>query len=134
SVQPKDLTAGQAAFLAALVNGPSYYDPQINYDGAKERQLYVLEGMVKMGKLTPAQEAQAAQEDIKSQLKYDVSAFKSLAPPFGAYVAGVVESQLGGDAQQGDLNIYTTLDLDLQTQAQRAVANGAANAKLKREG
>jgi penicillin-binding protein 1A len=132
--QPKDLTAGQAAFLAALINGPSYYDPQVNYEGAKQRQLYVLDGMLKKGWLTPAQADQAAQEDIKAALKYDVSFFKSQAPHFVTYVLGVVEKQLGGEAQTGDLNIYTTLDLDLQALAQRSVTNGVANARMKREG
>jgi membrane peptidoglycan carboxypeptidase len=131
--QPTDLTAGQAAFLAGLINGPSYYDPQVNYDGAKQRQLYVLDGMVKKGWLTQAQADQAAQEDIKSELKYDVSSFKSLAPHFVRYVLGVVESQLGGTAQQGNINVYTTLDLDLQAQAQKAVDNGVALARFKRE-
>jgi membrane peptidoglycan carboxypeptidase len=131
--QPTDLTAGEAAFLAALINGPSYYDPQVNYDGAKQRQLYVLDGMVKKGWLTAAQAAQAAQEDINSELKYDVSSFKSLAPHFVRYVLGVVESQLGGAAQQGNINVYTTLDLDLQSQAQRAVDTGVSLARMKRE-
>jgi len=131
--QPTDLTAGQAAFLAGLINGPSYYDPQVNYDGAKQRQLYVLDGMVKKGWLTQAQADQAAQEDIKSELKYDVSSFKSLAPHFVRYVLGVVEAQLGGAAQQGNLNVYTTLDLDLQSRAQQAVTAGVANARMKRE-
>jgi membrane peptidoglycan carboxypeptidase len=132
--QPTDLTAGQAAFLAGLINGPSYYDPQVNYDGAKQRQLYVLDGMVKKGWLTQTQADQAAQEDIKAQLKYDVSSFKSLAPHFVRYVLGVVESQLQGAAQQGNLNVYTTLDLDLQNLAQRSVNAGVANAGMKREG
>jgi penicillin-binding protein 1A len=131
--QPSDLTAGQAAFLAALINGPSYYDPQVNYDGAKQRQLYVLDGMVKKGWLTAAQAAQAAQEDIKSELKYDVSSFRSLAPHFVRYVLGVIESQLGGAAQQGNINVYTTLDLDLQAQAQKAVDTGISLARMKRE-
>jgi membrane peptidoglycan carboxypeptidase len=131
--QPTDLTAGQAAFLAGLINGPSYYDPQVNYDGARQRQLYVLDGMVKKGWLTQAQAAQAAQEDIKGELKYDVSSFKSLAPHFVRYVLGVVENQLGGAGQEGNLNVYTTLDLDLQSQAQRAVDSGVASSRMKRE-
>jgi membrane peptidoglycan carboxypeptidase len=131
--QPKDLSAGQAAFLAALINGPSYYDPQVNYEGAKQRQLYVLDGMVKKDWLTQAQADQAAQEDIKAELKYDASFFKSQAPHFSTYVLGVVEKQLGAEVQQGNLNIYTTLDLDLQALAQRSVTNGVASARLKRE-
>jgi membrane peptidoglycan carboxypeptidase len=134
ATQPKNLTAGQAAFLAGLINGPSYYDPQVNFDGAKQRQLYVLDGMVKKGWLSQADADRAAQEDIKSELKYDQSYFASKAPHFvHSYVLPFVDKQLGADAQQGDLNIYTTLDLDLQTLAQRSVTTGVANARLKRE-
>ncbi len=133
-VQPKDLTAGQSAFLAGLINGPSYYDPQINYDGARQRQLYVLDGMVKKGWLSQPEADKAAQEDIKSELKYDISFFASKAPHFVIYVLHVVEKQLGAAALQGDLSVYTTLDLDLQGLAQRSVANAVANTRLKREG
>jgi membrane peptidoglycan carboxypeptidase len=45
----------------------------------------------------------------------------------------VVENQLGGAGQEGNLNVYTTLVLNLQAQAQKAVDNGVANARLKRE-
>jgi membrane peptidoglycan carboxypeptidase len=131
---PTDLTAGQAAFLAALINGPSYYDPQTNYEGAKARQLYVLDGMVKKGWLTQAAADQAAQENIQAELKYDVSSFQSLAPHFVTYVIGVAENQLGAEAQSGNLNIYTSLDLDLQAAAEKDVTNAVDNARLKREG
>ncbi len=132
--QPKDLSAGQAAFLASLINGPSYFDPQVNYEGAKQRQLYVLDGMAKKGWLTRAQADQAGQEDIKAQLKYDSSFFKSQAPHFVSYVMRVVEQQVDPSALQGGLNIYTTLDLDIQALAQKAVTTGVASARLKSGG
>jgi membrane peptidoglycan carboxypeptidase len=132
--QPRDLTAGQAAFLAGLINGPSYYDPQVNYEGAKQRQLYVLDGMVKKNWLTQAQAEEAAQENIQAELKYDVSFFKSQAPHFVFYVMREVERQLGAEIQEGNVNIYTTLDLDLQSLAQKAVTSAVTSAKLKREG
>jgi membrane peptidoglycan carboxypeptidase len=132
--QPNQLTAGQAAFMAALINGPSYYDPQVNYDGAKQRQLYVLDGMVKKGWLSQAEADQAAQENIGAELKYDVSYFKSQAPHFVQYVMGVVDKLMGADAQQGDLNVYTTLDLNLESLGQKAVATGVGSARLKRGG
>jgi penicillin-binding protein 1A len=133
-VQPKDLTAGQASFLAGLINGPGFYDPQVNYDGAKQRQAYVLAGMVKKGWLTQADSDKASQEDIRAELKYDQSFFANKAPQFAAYVIGVAEKQVGASAQAGDLNIYTTLDLNLQALAQKSVSNAVANTRLKREG
>ena len=35
--------------------------------------------------------------------------------------------------QQGNINVYTTLDLDLQAQAEKAVSNAVASARFKRE-
>ena len=32
-----DLTPGQSAFLAGLINGPAYYDPALYFDRAKQR-------------------------------------------------------------------------------------------------
>jgi membrane peptidoglycan carboxypeptidase len=131
--QAKDLTAGQAAFLAGIINGPSYYNPQTNYDGAKQRQLYVLDGMVKKGWLTQAEADKAAQEDIKAELKFDQGIRKSLAPHFADYVIGQLEKQFGSSAiQQGGFKVYTTIDLDLQNLAQQSVTNGVA--KLKGRG
>ena len=128
--QPKDLSVGQAAFLAGLVNGPSYYDPQIHYDRAKARQLYVLNGMVKTGTITPDQAQQAAQEDIKSELKFDQSLLKSRAPHFAQYVLAQLEKTLGADTvQHGGFSVYTTLDLDLQDLAQKSVSSGVASLK-----
>jgi penicillin-binding protein 2D len=128
--QPKDLTAAQSAFLAGLVNGPSYYDPQLHFDRAKARQLYVLDGMVKTGALTPEQAQQAAQEDIKAALKFDQSLLKSRAPHFVQYVLAQLEKTLGPDTvQHGGFSVYTTLDLDVQELAQKSVTDGVAHLK-----
>src|SRR2546427_5700514 len=63
-----DLTTGQAAFLAGLINGPAYYDPSLYFDRAKQRQLYVLDGMLKMGALSQQAADEAAQENIQAEL------------------------------------------------------------------
>jgi penicillin-binding protein 2D len=131
--QPKDLTIGQAAFLAGLVNGPSYYDPQTHFDRAKARQLYVLDGMVKTAAISQADAQQAAQENIQAELKFDQSLLKSRAPHFVQYVLSQLEKTLGADTvQHGGLSVYTTLDLDLQDLAQKSVTNGVG--KLKGRG
>ena len=130
---PKDLTVGQAAFLAGLINAPTYYDPQTHYDRAKSRQLYVLKGMVARHDITQDEADRAAAEDIKKELKFDTSGRQSKAPHFVDYVLGKLEGQYGAAAvQQGGFNVYTTLDLDLQASADRAVKDGVA--KLKRGG
>src|SRR5438445_5253846 len=98
--KPADLTPGQAAFLAGLINGPAYYDPALYPDRAKQRQLYVLDGMVKMGALTRQESDQAASENIQAELKFDQSLTQSLAPHFANYVLGQLDRTLGADVVQ----------------------------------
>jgi membrane peptidoglycan carboxypeptidase len=43
--------------LAGLLRAPSYYDPAVNPQQARDRWYYVLDGMVQTGHLTTAQEA-----------------------------------------------------------------------------
>jgi membrane peptidoglycan carboxypeptidase len=128
--EPKDLTPAQAAFLAALVQAPVYYDPQTHYDRAKGRQLYVLSGLVATHTLTQAEADKAAQENIQAELKFDTSPRQSLAPHFVDYVISKLEAQFGSAAiQQGGFAVYTTLDLGLQDLAQRSVADGVGKLK-----
>jgi len=127
---PKDLTVAQAAFLAALIQAPNYYDPQVHYDRAKARQAYVLKGMVARGDITQAQADQAAQENVQAALKFDLATRQSRAPHFVDYVLSKLEQQYGAAAvQQGGFAVYTTLDLTLQDQADKAVKQGVAELK-----
>jgi membrane peptidoglycan carboxypeptidase len=122
---PSDLTPAQAAFLAGLIQAPYYYDPELHYERARAREMYVLNGMVQTGVLTQAQADQAAQENIQKELKFDVSFRASKAPHFVDYVLTKLESQLGANVvQQGGFAIHTTLDLDLQALAAKSVKSG----------
>jgi membrane peptidoglycan carboxypeptidase len=56
----EQLTTAQGALLAGLLRAPSYYDPAVNLEQAKERWRYVLDGMVQTKHLTAAQEARMA--------------------------------------------------------------------------
>jgi membrane peptidoglycan carboxypeptidase len=132
--KPADqLDPAQAAFLAGIINAPDLFDPAQRYQLAKERQLYVLQGMVAMGELTPAQEKQAAAENIQAELTMRPTTEESDAPAFVAYVLGQLDQKLGAAvAQSGSFNVYTTLDPNLQQIADTAVSQGVAD--LKGEG
>jgi membrane peptidoglycan carboxypeptidase len=121
----KDLTAAQAAFLAGLIQAPTAYDPVPRYNLARERQLYVLQGLVATGKLSSADAAKASSEDVKAQLQIQSTARQSKAPHFVDHVLGNLETTFGPSAiQQGGLVVHTTLDLDLQQIAEQAVKDG----------
>src|SRR4030088_2640984 len=121
----KDLTAAQAAFLAGLIQAPTAYDPVPRYNLARERQLYVLQGMVATGKLSSADAAKASSEDVKAPLQIQSTARQSKAPHFVDHVLGNLETTFGPSAiQQGGLVVHTTLDLNLQQAAEQAVKDG----------
>ena len=125
SKDAKDLTPAQAAFLAGMIQAPVAYDPQTHFDLARQRQLYVLHGMVATHALSSDQERQAEAEDIKGELKYSSTARQSKAPHFVDYVIARLESDYGSAAvQQGGFNVYTSLDLDLQKLATDSVTQG----------
>lgn len=54
-VAPQDVSWGQAAMLAGLVQAPSALDPLVHLQAARARQGYVLSRLVADGVLTPAQ-------------------------------------------------------------------------------
>ena len=121
----KDLTPAQAAFLAALIQAPSLYDPAVHFDLAQGRENYVLQGMIAINALTPDEADKATQEDIKSELHIQSSARQSKAPHFVDHVLADLETMFGSAAvQQGGIVVRTTLDLDVQAVAQQAVTNG----------
>ncbi|HEV1996549.1 MAG TPA: transglycosylase domain-containing protein [Candidatus Dormibacteraeota bacterium] len=123
--ETKDLTVGQAAFLAGMIQAPSGNDPQVHYSRARGRELYVLSEMVKAGFIKQSESNAAAGEDIQKELVYDTSYRESKAPHFINYVISKLEAQFGADAmQQGGLSIYTTLNPDLQALAEQSVARG----------
>lgn len=116
----KDLTLGESAFLAGLTVAPSAYSPfgttpQLGYDRQKE----VLNAMVSTGSITPEQKSQAESE----KLSFRTAAYDIKAPHFVMYVRSVLAEKFGEDVvSQGGLEVYTTLDLEVQASAEAAVA------------
>ena len=113
-VPASDLTLAQAAFLAGLPQSPSEYNPFEHFDAATVRQHDVLDLMVKHGQVSAELAAWAKFELIS--LRPSERPF--LAPHFVQFVGDEITRQLGDDAlYRAGLEIHTTLDLGLQTQA-----------------
>ncbi len=121
----KDLSIGQASFLAGLPQAPSLYDPQTNYQGAKDRQAYVLGQMARDAYITAADADAAKAENLIPQLTYKSAAATGVAPHFVAYVLGLLEQQYGADVIRiGGVQVTTTIDMDVQNAADTAISNG----------
>lgn len=116
--RPKDLTLAEASLLAGLPQAPSLYNPLLYPDRAKARQRDVLRLMVARGMISPA-EADAAYEE---PLVYAPPTYDIKAPHFVMYVRDLLEERFGGPRlYRGGYQVYTTLDMRLQTEAELIV-------------
>jgi penicillin-binding protein 1C len=125
-VDPSMLTPAQAAFLAALPQRPTAFNPWKNVGSARARQLTVLQKMAGAGMLTAAQLQDARGERL------------ALAPRQARFAAPhFVEMVLNqyGDGGRPPARVVTTIDLALQRDVEGIVerqretlrAHGAAN-------
>jgi 1A family penicillin-binding protein len=114
----RDLDLAECALLAGLPQSPIYYNPLENLEQAKARQAVVLDLMVRHGYL----EARQAQQAKNEPLYFAAAPIEIHAPHFVMYVRAQLEEKLGlARLEQGGLEIYTTLDLDLNETARDLV-------------
>ncbi len=112
------LSHAECALLAGLMQSPTAYNPLQVPETAKARQLTVLRLMKDAGYINADQEQQIASEP----LHYGSHLFNIHAPHFVMYIQDLLAQQVGADQlRDGGLRVTTTLDLDLQQQAERAV-------------
>ncbi len=126
------LNLAEAAMLAGLPSSPSQYSPAINPDKAHKRQHYVLEQMKSAGYITEEEFQQALQTPIRIQPRRVIAWEK--APYFAEFVRQYVEEKYGRELlYSGGLSVYTTVNLEMQGHAQRAVQKGLSELD-KRQG
>jgi len=122
--QTKDLDLAQASMLAGIIRGPTIYNPLVDWTSAKNRQKTVLDAMLRDGKITAADAAQAFAEDISPPAHMYTPSNSVVYPAFVSYVTGVLIQQFGSDATYtGGLRVVTTLNPTLQDIGQAAVTN-----------
>jgi penicillin-binding protein 1A len=124
SKHAKDLTLTEAALLAALPKGAEYYSPVNHPDRALRRRNLVLSEMRQDGKITREQEEAAAAMPLGLHIEPPPN---SVAPYFVEEVRKQLEKEYGAEEVHGaGLRVYTTLDLDLQLVANKAILDGTA--------
>src|SRR4051794_2419470 len=140
------LTLGEAALIAGVIRAPSYYDPRLNPEGAETRREIVLQAMLDQKRITPDQfnEAMAAkiyvvggttpkpkgpQTDV-----FPPERQQTQFPYFVDYVSKYLVAKYGHDkVYRGGLRIQTSLDPNLQSLAEGAVAGALKGTKVPRE-
>lgn len=127
-----ELTLAESAFMAGLPKAPTEYSPYNNPDKAKQRQEIVLKRMVVSGYISSVDAAAAASEILKFQRLQKAD---DISPYFMEYIRLLLKDRGYDDdaIYTGGLNVYTSLNLDLQTAATHAVHDGL-RALDKRQG
>lgn len=120
--ETKDLDLAQASMLAGIIRGPTIYNPLIDWTSAKARQQTVLDAMLRDGKITAEQAAQAFAEDISPPSHMFTPTNSVIAPAFVRYATDMLVNQFGSDmVYNGSLRVVTTVNLQLQQLAQQVV-------------
>jgi penicillin-binding protein 1B len=113
----RDLTLAEAATLAGMIQSPARYSPVRYPEAARSRRDIVLAAMRENGWITAEQSTSASAEPVTVAPAPVVD--DSLAPYFVDYVNRLAESQFETSADHQ--RIYTTIDLELQQAAERAL-------------
>ena len=122
SKHASELTLPEAALLAGLPKGPVAYSPLLNPEKAFRRRNLVINAMLEDGVITAAQASAAKATPLGLRLAAPPN---SIAPWFVEEVRRELERKFGTDqVHEAGLKVYTTLDIELEQTATRAVLDG----------
>jgi penicillin-binding protein 1A len=116
----RDVTVAEAAILAGLLKGPERYNPRRFADRAILRRNTVLELMRRAGAITNEDASLAKAYPLQLAERTESG---DVAPYFVEWVRQELEEQLGKRLYDEGFKVYTTLDVDMQTAAERALEN-----------
>lgn len=120
-----ELSLSEAALLAAVAKGPSYFSPWGSHLVELEgRRQYVLEQMELVG-FIDKQQLEAARADKPKVLAEPQKANFEIAPHFVIYVQDYLNQKYGEDfVRRSGMKVITTLDVDLQKLANEKIKAG----------
>lgn len=117
----KELTVAESAYLAAMLPAPTYYSPfGPNKTRLDNRKNLVLSEMEESGRISKEVFEEAKNEEVL----FNQSISNSIkAPHFVFYVLDYLQKKYGEDVMEsGGYTIKTTLDYELQQQADKIIA------------
>ncbi len=128
----KDLSLAECATIAGLPQAPSRYSPFRFPKRAKQRQIYVLNRMVKEHYISATEATDAMNVILDIQPRRNWYAEK--VPCYTEHIRRYVENKYGKDLLYNNgLKIYTAVNIEMQKQARQEIANGL-EALDKRQG
>jgi penicillin-binding protein 1A len=118
----RDLNLAEMAMLAGLPKAPSRFNPVVNPQRAKERQLYVLRRMRELNFVTQAQYDAAAKTPVG--VRQEQPGFATHAEYFAEMVRQSVFERYQDDTYTKGYRVFTTLSKAHQDAAYAAVRRG----------
>lgn len=128
-----DLTLAEATILAGIPKYPAEYSPLVNEAAAKERQLLILNSMVKNKYITEEEKNEAYNTEL---VYYGVEERNNLSTLM-YYQDAVIDELKSIDSiptsflTTGGLKIYTNLDLNLQKEMEQNMKDNITNENLE---
>lgn len=119
----EDLNLEEAAFIAGLPKAPSKFDPARNYERSKERRDYVITRMLEDGYIT----VENAKKGLDAPIKLVKRNLENMinAGYFAENVRNIAIDMYGEEEfYTGGLTIITTMDSELQKDAEAAFIEG----------
>ena len=117
-----EVTVAEAALLAGLVKSPSSYAPTVSVERAVARRNTVLQAMLDAGAIDKAtyQSARVSKPALHDTLREE--------EPHGQYFKEQVRQELVNRfgwqrVYQGGLRVYSTIDMPMQTAAEKSIAD-----------
>ena len=131
----KDVTLDEAATIAAVIQTPARLSPFVNPERTiARRNNYVLPRMAEEGFVTRQAAEDAAKKPIVLRGQ-QAAADRSMAPYFVEDIRKSLEQRFGAAAlYETGLQVQTTLDVELQRAAERAVDRGLRRVDKRRSG
>ncbi|MBM9464162.1 penicillin-binding protein [Aeromicrobium sp. YIM 150415] len=133
SVSPAELTAGQAALIAGLVQNPVQFDPRVYPERALQRRNTVLAVMAQRGKISADEATQLSEEPLGlNETEFANGCYGSVAAFSCDYIQRLLlEEPALGDTrderlrqlQRGGLTIKSNIDIGMQNAANAAASD-----------
>jgi penicillin-binding protein 1C len=117
---PKELTLAEAAYLAAIPNGPTYYSPYgKNKQKLEDRKNLVLNRMLELHFITEEEHNNSKNEKVSFLPEQPMHI---AAPHFVFFIKDYLINRYGASTlEEGGLKVITTLDYNLQKKSEEIV-------------
>ena len=132
----KDVTLDEAATIASIIQTPARLSPFVNPERTlARRNNYVLPRMAEEGFVTRQAAEAAAKKPIVVRGQVGAAEQRTMAPYFVEDIRKNLEQRFGAAAlYETGLQVQTTLDVELQQAAERAVDRGLRRLDKRRSG